>query len=156
MTLQQVIQKAAAGGALDEEEKNMLKTFQPDERMRNEFEEMKSSCAALRQERDQAAGELAAMRKRQAVEKLAGQSNFADTDYLAFKLEQSGIAPDDAAAAQFIDGLKKECPRMFAVDIAPGSAAAGATAPGGEENSSVFTAPTDELVRRLEFAPEAF
>ncbi len=143
MDFNEIIRKAAEGESLDAEEREFLKSYRPDEELRSELE-------SVRSERDRTAGELAEMRRRQKIDSLAMEYQFTDPDYLAFRFDKMGIEPDSENAHAAMEGLKKQCPRLFKLDIRP-----GVPANSGTHAAPLAYSAADELTRQLENAPDA-
>ncbi len=117
----------------------------------------KEELLALRRERDELVlerdriqGELTAVRRRQAIQELAGKHGFSDPDYLDFLLTREKIAPEDDGVAGFMTGLQERSPKLFRIALHPGAPKPAPRTPAASER----TDRNAELIRQLESAPD--
>ncbi len=121
MSLALAIRKAATGETLSDAEREILQNFHPDEQIQ-ELETLRSACQSAGEERDLARRELDDLRFRQEVTELANHHGFADPDYLGYLCRRREIAPGDATSVEpLLDELRKQSPRLFRLDLQPGS-----------------------------------
>lgn len=134
MDVWDLIRKAALGDGLTPEERQAVLETCDDCGRR--IEELRSQAEQSGAERDSLKQELAAIRRAETVNVIAGKHNFIDPGYLDYLLASRGVDVNDSAAVEdVIVGLKSEKPRFFKVDIMPGpstavSAAAASENPG--------------------------
>lgn len=135
MNLHDILQKTAAGQELNEDEKNFIRAWQPENhnpknieleaanaKLNEALQDMQLKLEQAGNDKSAAESMLAEMQFRAAVTNIAGRYNFSDPDYLGFKLKTAGIElNDDAQAATFMDELKKSSPKLFKVNAIPGS-----------------------------------
>ena len=133
MDLSAILQKAAGGELLNDEERSFLREYRPGGE--NEVGELKNQLQATISERDSIRSELDALRFRNSVSRLAGEYKFTDTGYLEYLCRKEGIDPASPDMSNdFMTKLRDTCPRFFKVELASGpdnsiTAAAASDAP---------------------------
>ena len=117
-----------------------------------EQERFRRELAEVTAERDNAAGELRQLKRRNAVAELARQHRFNDPDYLDYLLERRGIAPDDPRNTEdFLRKFRGEQPRFFDVELKSG---AGSRPGVGSNTPLVSETGASGIAAMLADAPE--
>ena len=107
-------------------------------------------------ERDTSKTELSGMKFNGSVTKLAAKHGFNDAEYLGYLVKQKGEDFDlenETGVTDFMDGLKKESPKLFTVDTKSGAG----SGEGGEkvDNEKFVEAKNKgDINSMLENAPE--
>ena len=121
-----------------------------------EIEQVKQQLLDTVSERDNVAGELRILRRSNSIAALAEQYGFTDKEYLDFVLHKNQIDPEQAdQTAQFMQQVKAEHPRYFALPVKAGSGSRPGSAPlTGAGGSS--TSRMDALENMLNHAREIY
>ncbi len=98
------------------------------EKNRKTIDTLNQRIELLTRERDDIRSAKEAMDTRNRIAELAAKINFDDHAYLEFLVnrDRQDIA-DEESMAGYVAELKKNCPKHFRVDIAPGSGSGGKT-----------------------------
>ena len=119
MDLSIILQKAAGGEPLNDEERSFIREYRPGGE--TEIGELKNQLQSALSERDSVRSELAALHFRNSVFRLAGEHKFTDPDYLEYLCQKEGIDPDSAeCSGEFMEKLRDTSPRFFKIELAPG------------------------------------
>ena len=119
MDLSIILQKAAGGEQLSDEERSFLREYRPGGE--NEVGELKNQLQATISERDSIRSELDALRFRNSVSRLAGEHKFTDPEYLEYLCKKEGIDPaSNETCRDFMEKLRDTAPRFFKVELASG------------------------------------
>jgi hypothetical protein len=135
MNWYEILQKVGAGQPLNDDERNYIRDWSPENKQREFMEleganhKLNETMQALQQQlvqaendKNTAAAQLLEMRFRSSVNQIASKYNFSDADYLEFKLKHAGIdIGDEHAATGFMETLKQTSPKLFKVNVMPGS-----------------------------------
>ena len=119
MDLSIILQKAAGGELLSDEERSFLREYRPGGE--NEAGELQNQLQTAISERDSIRAELDELRFRNSVSRLAGEYKFTDTGYLEYLCRKEGIDPASPDMSNdFMTKLRDSSPRFFKVELAPG------------------------------------
>lgn len=96
------------------------------ERLRRKYDaelaKLRESLKSVGAERDAAKQELARIGFRSRIDRIAQEQGFSDADYLEYLCAQNHIDPESAEAVDpFMKSLRERSPRLFRVDLAPGT-----------------------------------
>ncbi len=119
MDLSIILQKAAGGEVLNDEERSFLREYRPGGE--NEIGELKNQLQSTISERDSVRAELESLRFRNSVSRLAGEHKFTDPEYLEYLCRKEGIDPESPESSKgFMDKLRDNSPRFFKVELSSG------------------------------------
>ena len=119
MDLITILQKAAGGEPLCDEERSFLREYRPGGDV--ELGELKLQLQNTISERDSVRAELDKLRFRNSIGRLAAEHKFTDPEDLEYLCHRDGIDPESAEmCSSFMEKLRESSPRFFKIELAPG------------------------------------
>ena len=145
MQISQIINKVIEDQPLAEEEKELLRTVDPDK--------LESDRLELQAERESFEKEQTDVRRRELIHNLAAQYSFSDPAYLAFLANDKNIDLTDADAVEnFMTELQNHSPKLFELELNPGSASGISVQP--QQNCGRLSGNSCSLAQLLADAPD--